>query len=275
MGDEPRPALLFVHAHPDDETLATGVAMAHYVRRGYPVHVLTCTLGEEGEVIPATLRHLASHASDQLGPYRRGELTRALHHLGVHGHLLGEADDEDAGGENPGHDLPPGRYRDSGMAGTLAAAHPRALAGADPSVVGDQVRAVIEAIEPAVVVTYEDRGGYEHPDHIATHAAVVHALAGIPESRRPTMFAAVTPQSWATADRQWVREHVPEESGLSRPDPDEAYPASVLPDEAVTHVVTGAPADLTARDNALREHATQARASSTGTTPCRTTSPLA
>lgn len=145
------------------------------------------------------------------------------------------------------------------MAGTPSAAHPRAFVGADLGVVADQVRAVIEAIQPAVVVTYEDRGGYEHPDHIATHAAVVRALAGLPESRRPTMFAAVTPRSWAIEDRQWVREHVPEQSGLYRPDPDEAYPPSVLPDVAVTHVVTGSPADLQARDDALREHATQVR----------------
>ena len=51
-----------MHAHPDDETLATGVAIAHHVARGDDVHVLTCTLGEEGEVIPAHLAHLEGAA---------------------------------------------------------------------------------------------------------------------------------------------------------------------------------------------------------------------
>ena len=69
---------LFVHAHPDDETLATGVALASLVRAGHDVHLLTCTLGEEGEVIPTELRHLAADADDALGPYRRGELRAAM-----------------------------------------------------------------------------------------------------------------------------------------------------------------------------------------------------
>ena len=70
-----------VHAHPDDETLATGVALAHHVARGDTVHVVTATLGEEGEVIPADLAHL--EGSPELGPHRRGELDRAMAELGV------------------------------------------------------------------------------------------------------------------------------------------------------------------------------------------------
>ena len=83
-------ALLFVHAHPDDETLATGIALAHYARLGHDVHVLTCTLGEEGEVIPAELAHLASDRDDALGTWRREELRRAMAALGVGHRVLGE-----------------------------------------------------------------------------------------------------------------------------------------------------------------------------------------
>ena len=81
--------LLFVHAHPDDETLATGVAILHHVARGDDVHVLTCTLGEEGEVIPAELAHLEGAEGDPLAAHRRGELAGAVAVLGVTHHLLG------------------------------------------------------------------------------------------------------------------------------------------------------------------------------------------
>ena len=82
--------LLFVHAHPDDETLATGVAVAHHVARGDEVTVLTCTLGEQGEVIPPELAHLAAEQDDALGPYRREELRRAMAAIGAEHRVLGE-----------------------------------------------------------------------------------------------------------------------------------------------------------------------------------------
>ncbi|MDP9168687.1 MAG: PIG-L family deacetylase, partial [Actinomycetota bacterium] len=69
------PRLLFVHAHPDDETLTTGATIAHYVARGAHVLVVTCTLGEEGEVIGDRFAQLAVDHADQLGGYRIGELT--------------------------------------------------------------------------------------------------------------------------------------------------------------------------------------------------------
>ncbi len=72
------PRLLFVHAHPDDETLTTGATIAHYAARGAQVHVVTCTLGEEGEIIGERWAQLAVDEADQLGGYRIGELTAAL-----------------------------------------------------------------------------------------------------------------------------------------------------------------------------------------------------
>ena len=70
--------LLFIHAHPDDETLATGVALAAHVAAGSDVHVLTCTLGEEGEVIPPHLAHLAPGRSDRRTPMPRSPTTRSM-----------------------------------------------------------------------------------------------------------------------------------------------------------------------------------------------------
>ena len=77
------PRLLFVHAHPDDETITNGATIAHYVARGAEVHVVTCTLGEEGEIIGDRWAQLAVDHADQLGGYRIGELTAALRALGV------------------------------------------------------------------------------------------------------------------------------------------------------------------------------------------------
>ena len=97
------PRLLFVHAHPDDETITNGATIAHYVARGAQVQVVTCTLGEEGEVIGDQWAQLAVDHADQLGGYRIGELTAALRALGINGPIY-------LGG--------PGRWRDSGMVGT-------------------------------------------------------------------------------------------------------------------------------------------------------------
>ncbi|MGH3472988.1 MAG: PIG-L family deacetylase, partial [Nocardioidaceae bacterium] len=92
--------MLLVHAHPDDETINNGATMAKYVAEGAHVTLVTCTLGEEGEVLVDTLSHLASEHDDQLGRHRIGELAEAMNVLGVSDHrFLGGA----------------GRYRDTGM----------------------------------------------------------------------------------------------------------------------------------------------------------------
>ena len=99
------PRLLFVHAHPDDETINNGVTIARYAALGAVVTVVTCTLGEEGEIVEPRWKQLGVEAADQLGGYRIAELTTALRHLGVdQPRFLGGA----------------GRWRDSGMPGTPA-----------------------------------------------------------------------------------------------------------------------------------------------------------
>ena len=98
--------LLIVHAHPDDECIGTGATMAKYVSEGVGVTLVTCTLGEEGEVLLPELSHLASDQDDALGAHRREELAAAMSVLGITDWRL-------LGG--------PGRFRDSGMIGTPAA----------------------------------------------------------------------------------------------------------------------------------------------------------
>ena len=105
--ERPR-AALFVHAHPDDECIGNGATMARYAAAGVHVTLVTCTRGEEGEVLVPELAHLAADKEDALGAHRETELSTAMAELGVRDHrFLGGA----------------GRYRDSGMMG---AAHQRA-----------------------------------------------------------------------------------------------------------------------------------------------------
>ncbi len=235
--------LLFVHAHPDDETLATGVAIAHHVARGDDVHVLTCTLGEEGEVIPAPLAHLEGAAGDPLADHRREELRGAMEVLGVTHHLLGASADGR-----------PTAYRDSGMAGSAAAAHPRAWAGVDLADAAASVRAVIDDLRPDVVVTYDSTGGYGHPDHVRTHDATCRAVASSADA--PLLYAVLTPLSWAVEDRLWLAEHVPTDRGLVVPGDDDPFASSVVPDAVVTHTVVD-PSVVPLQSRALMSHETQ------------------
>jgi N-acetyl-1-D-myo-inositol-2-amino-2-deoxy-alpha-D-glucopyranoside deacetylase len=245
-GERPagRPArLLFVHAHPDDETLTTGVAIAHHVAAGDDVHVLTCTLGEEGEVIPRDLAHLEGEGA-ALAAHRRGELDRAMALLGVSHHVLGSGT---AGAAEA--------FRDSGMAGSASAEHPRAFASVPLHEAAGAVRAVLEQVDPDVVVSYDASGGYGHPDHVRTHEATREAVASV-GSGAPTLLAALTPLSWATEDRRWLAEHVPDGQGWVIPGEGNPYAASVVPDPVVTRAVVDAEAEKV-RTRALREHETQ------------------
>ncbi|WP_257161489.1 N-acetyl-1-D-myo-inositol-2-amino-2-deoxy-alpha-D-glucopyranoside deacetylase [Corynebacterium cystitidis] len=148
-----------VHAHPDDESIATGAALADLARRGADVLVVTCTLGEEGEVIGETYQHLVNDEADQLGGFRIHELTRALEILGVRGEFLGGA----------------GAHRDSGMAGSPAHANPRAFVNSGQRAVDELVK-IFERERPHLVITYGPDGGYGHPDHIRAHE-ITHAAA--------------------------------------------------------------------------------------------------
>ena len=255
----PRARLLFVHAHPDDETLATGLTMASYASRGHEVHLLTCTLGEEGEVIPAALAHLSASCDDSLGPWRREELRAAMSVLGVSHTVLGE---------DPVRGVL-SQYRDSGMAGTKSAEHPQAFVRADPTRAAAMVAAHIAAIRPDVVVTYDEHGGYSHPDHIQTHRVTMMALSALAAEAAsegdlradalpvPPVFCILAPQSWATQDREWLRDNVAAgSSSLVVPSRDEPYPPSVVRDEMVTHVVQE-PTFVDLQTRALAHHATQ------------------
>jgi len=163
--------LLLVHAHPDDETTGTGAAMARYAAEGTHVTLVTCTLGEEGEIHVPELAQLAAAEADQLGGYRIVELERACAALGVTDHrFLGGA----------------GRYRDSGMMGAEQNERAGSFWSADLDEAAAHLVAVVREIRPQVLVTYDPDGGYGHPDHIQAHRVAQRAaeLAAEPAFRR-------------------------------------------------------------------------------------------
>ena len=157
--------LLLVHAHPDDESIGTGSTMAHYAEAGAHVTLVTCTLGEEGEIHVPALAQLAAAEADQLGGWRIAELATACAALGVTDHrFLGGA----------------GRYRDSGMMGLATNEHPRAFWQADLDEAAGHLVEIMREVRPQVMITYDDNGFYGHPDHIQAHRVAMRAyeLAG-------------------------------------------------------------------------------------------------
>ena len=168
-------SMMLVHAHPDDETTTTGATIAHYAARGVAVHLVTCTRGEQGEhVDPDATHDLLARVGGRTGPrtgsaaarfgrLRAGELAAACRALGITGATF-------LGG--------PGRWQDSGMAGTTAG--PAAFADADPDDCTRALISLVRAHRPQVLVTYDENGGYGHPDHIRAHhitVAAFHAAA--------------------------------------------------------------------------------------------------
>ena len=153
--------LLLVHAHPDDEAIGTGATMARYAAEGAQVTLITCTLGEEGEILLPELSQLAADQADQLGGYRIGELARACEALGVPDHRF-------LGG--------PGHYRDSGMMGLPSNELPRAFWQADVDKAAGLAVAVIREVKPQVLVTYDENGFYGHPDHIQANRVAMRAV---------------------------------------------------------------------------------------------------
>lgn len=153
--------LLLVHAHPDDETINNGATMAMYASLGANVTLVTCTRGEEGEVLVPELAQLSSAHTDLLGEHRVDELASAMKSLGIKDHrFLGE-----------GKKL----FRDSGMMGTEQNENPNTFWQADLEMAADLLVEVIDEVKPHVLVTYDEIGGYGHPDHIQAHRVAMRA----------------------------------------------------------------------------------------------------
>jgi N-acetyl-1-D-myo-inositol-2-amino-2-deoxy-alpha-D-glucopyranoside deacetylase len=222
----PRPGrrLLLVHAHPDDESIGTGATMAKYAAEGVQVTLVTCTLGELGEVIPPSLAHLAADKEDRLGEYRIGELAVACDLLGVTDHRF-------LGG--------PGRWRDSGMMGTQDNADPRCFWQADVDEAAASLLDVIREVRPQVLVTYDANGFYGHPDHIQAHRVAWRA------------FELAQTDGLAHTDGLAQTDGLAGSDGLAR------FYATAAPDSAQVTTEIDATAYFERKLAAMRAHATQ------------------
>lgn len=173
--EEASGGVLLVHAHPDDECVATGGSIARLVADGVRVDLVTCTDGAEGEIHDPHLDH--SEARPRLAAIRRAELECSLRALGdgaiVH-HMLG--------------------YRDSGMMGTDANAHPDAFWQANLDAATERLAGIVRAARPQAIVSYDEKGNYGHPDHINAHRIAAAAFEAVGEVDR---FYEIT----------WAREH--------------------------------------------------------------------
>ncbi len=210
--------LLAVHAHPDDESLTMAATLASAAAAGAHVALVTATLGEEGEVIGTELQGLVASRADQLGGYRLTELRAACAALDVGERLM-------LGGL--------GAFRDSGMAGTASADHPRAFTrakhgGPDHDRACAALAQVIDQVRPHVVLTYDADGGYGHPDHIAAHDVVMGAIASSawrvprvmavvrPRAATRSAFAAVSvPPGYRAAGPDLLDEHLVEDADVA------------------------------------------------------------
>src|SRR5271166_919767 len=257
MGETPR--MLFVHAHPDDESLNNGATIAHYAARGAQVHVVTCTLGEEGEVIGDRWAELAVDHADQLGGYRIGELTEALRALGISQPVyLGGA----------------GRWRDSGMPGTAPRRRQRFVDADEREAVGALV-AIIREQRPHVVVTYDPQGGYGHPDHMHTHTVTTAAVAAAGPGTGP-VAGDYPGEPWTVPKFYWtVLARSAFKAAFDTLRGDDLLPEWTMPppvdeipfgfsDEDIDAVVEGGPDARAAKVAALAAHATQVIVGPTG-----------
>jgi LmbE family N-acetylglucosaminyl deacetylase len=146
-----------VHAHPDDEVISTGGVLARYADENVRTVLVTCTDGSQGFGPGGALPGEHGHDLDAVAETRHRELERSCSLLGVaHLEMLG--------------------YRDSGMAGWAGNLEPDAFCNAPVDQAAAAIAEFIERYEPQVVVTYDQNGGYGHPDHIQAHRVAVAAL---------------------------------------------------------------------------------------------------
>ncbi|MFD8917176.1 N-acetyl-1-D-myo-inositol-2-amino-2-deoxy-alpha-D-glucopyranoside deacetylase [Streptomyces sp. NPDC059569] len=247
MTDLPARRLLLVHAHPDDESINNGATMAAYAAGGALVTLVTCTLGEEGEVIPPQLAHLAADREDRLGAHRVGELAAAMRELGVTDHRF-------LGG--------PGRFRDSGMMGLEQNEREGAFWHTPVDDAAAYLVEVIREVRPQVLVTYDPNGGYGHPDHIQAHRVAMRgaALAAEP-GFRPGLGAphAIDKIYWNRVPRSVAEEGFARLRAAGADFPGvaaiEDIPG-VIDDAEITAAIDGAPY-RERKAAAMRAHATQ------------------
>lgn len=232
--------LLLVHAHPDDETIGNGVTMAKYATAGTQVTLVTCTRGEEGEILLSELANLASDKDDKLGEQRIIELKNAMHELGIKDYrFLG---------------APNKKWRDSGMMGTPQNDRNDVFWQTDLDEAALELVKIILETKPQVLITYDEFGGYGHPDHIKAHRVAMRAAElAIDQGWQ------ISKIYWNTTPRSVVQEGIEKMkevgSDFFGAESVEDLPWA-KPDELVTTVIN-APEFVPQKLAAMKAHATQ------------------
>ena len=229
--------MLLVHAHPDDETINNGATMAMYAALGAEVTLITCTRGEEGEVLIPELAHLAANQSDALGPHREIELADAMRALGVSNHRF-------LGTESL-------KFRDSGMMGTEPNNRPDVFWQAQVDSAADLLVTVIDEIKPHVLITYDEFGGYGHPDHIQAHRVAMRASEKS-EWQIPKIYWNVMPKSVIQSGIDAMKKVGSDFMGVES--------ADELPfakDDSFVHALIDGNKYVDKKMDAMRAHATQ------------------
>jgi N-acetyl-1-D-myo-inositol-2-amino-2-deoxy-alpha-D-glucopyranoside deacetylase len=232
--------LLLVHAHPDDETINNGVTMAKYAASGAQVTLVTCTRGEEGEVLVTELANLASDKDDKLGEHREVELKDAMAQLGINDfRFLG---------------APNKKWRDSGMMGTTQNERGDVFWQADLDEASYELVKIILETKPQVLITYDEFGGYGHPDHIKAHRVAMRAteLAAEQGWQISKIYWNTMPRSVIQMGIEKMKEVGSDFFGAESA---EDLPFA-KPDELVTTVVN-APEYVPQKLEAMKAHATQ------------------
>jgi N-acetyl-1-D-myo-inositol-2-amino-2-deoxy-alpha-D-glucopyranoside deacetylase len=232
--------LLLVHAHPDDETINNGVTMAKYAASGAQVTLVTCTRGEEGEVLVTELANLASDKDDKLGQHREIELKDAMTQLGINDYrFLG---------------APNKKWRDSGMMATPQNDRDDVFWQADLDEASHELVKIILETQPQVLITYDEFGGYGHPDHIKAHRVAMRAaeLAAEQGWQVSKIYWNTIPRSVIQMGIEKMKEVGSDFFGAQSVD-DLPF---AKPDELVTTVVN-APEYVPQKLAAMKAHATQ------------------
>ena len=250
--------VVFAHAHPDDETLATGALIQHLTRSGVAVAVVTATRGELGAVVPGPLSAL--EGTPELEPHRVGELTAALRALGAEGpYFLGDPPARAIG-------LAPRRYTDSGMrwitptvAGPGDEAGPDAFTAAEVAQAAADLAAFVRFWRADLVVSYESDGGYGHPDHVQAHRVTTAAVAASAGDGHPGEPWQVPKFYWTVMDGESMAEALESINEVELPDSWVRIPASALPFDLGHRIdaVIDAQDSLPAKVAAMRAHQTQ------------------
>ncbi len=218
-----------VHAHPDDEAIATGGVLARYSAEGVRTVLVTCTNGEQGDGPGGAKPGDQGHDPARVAATRADELRKAATYLGV-------------------SDLETLGYRDSGMAGWGANEDPGVFCNVPLAEAAGRVAELMRRYRPHVVVTYDSNGGYGHPDHIQAHRAAVSAAeaTGIPAK----LYYSAVPRSGVRLMRQRLEAAGVDIAGFDLPDDFGA------PDELVTAAIDVS-AYVGAKLEALHAHASQ------------------